>query len=74
MDQLEAIDVLDEQGQVEIFRGKWIEAPAVRGTGCMLSSGIAACVANGMSLVKSISAAKEFVAAEIQNSKFKTEA
>ena len=65
-EKLEAIDVLDEQGQVEIFRGKWIEAPAVRGTGCMLSSGIAACLAKGLSLAQSISAAKEFVAAEIQ--------
>ena len=72
---LKAIDVLDDQGQVEIFRGDWIDGPSVRGTGCMLSSAIAACLAKRMSLVDSISAAKEFVAAEIQNStsKLKTE-
>jgi len=34
----------------------------------MLSSAIAACLAKRMLLVDSISAAKEFVAAEIQNS------
>jgi len=65
---VQAIDVLDDQGQVEIFRGDWIEGPPVRGTGCMLSSAIAACLAKGMSLVESISAAKEFIAAEIRNS------
>ena len=72
---LKAIDVLDDQGQLEVFRGEWIETPPVRGTGCMLSSAIAACLAKRMSLVDSISAAKEFVAAEIQNStsKLKTE-
>src|SRR5947207_4909114 len=65
---IKAIDVLDDQGQLEVFRGEWIETPPVRGTGCMLSSAIAACLAKRMSLVDSISAAKEFVAAEIQNS------
>ena len=65
---VEAIDVLNDQGQLEIFRGEWIDGPSVRGTGCMLSSAIAACLAKRMSLVDSISAAKEFVAAEIQNS------
>src|SRR5436190_16307147 len=70
-----AIDVLDEHGQITVFRGEWIDSPPVRGTGCMLSSAIAACLAQRMLLVDSISAAKEFVAAEIQNStsKLKTE-
>src|SRR5438067_10923108 len=73
----QAIDFLDDQGQQGSFRGEWIETQSVRGTGCMLSSAIAACLAKRMSLVDSISAAKEFVAAEIQNStsklKLKTE-
>lgn len=64
----EAIDLLDDQGEVRRFRGDWIEAPPVRGTGCKLSSAIAACLAKGMSLAQSVSAAKTFVAAEIQNS------
>ena len=68
---VQAIDVLDNAGQVEIFRREWIDGPPVRGTGCMLSSAIAACLGKGMSLAESVSAAKTFVAAEIQNSKFK---
>ena len=64
----EAIDVLDEDGAVTVFRGPWIEAGPVRGTGCMLSSAIAAGLANGQSLSESVAAAKQFVAAEIQNS------
>jgi len=64
----QATDLLDDQGQQGSFRGEWIETQSVRGTGCMLSSAIAACLAKRMSLVDSISAAKEFVAAEIQNS------
>jgi hydroxymethylpyrimidine/phosphomethylpyrimidine kinase len=65
----EAIDVLDEDGAVTVFRGPWIEAEPVRGTGCMLSSAIAAGLARGQSLSESVAAAKQFVAAEIQNSK-----
>jgi hydroxymethylpyrimidine kinase/phosphomethylpyrimidine kinase len=68
----EAIDVLDDEGQVEIFCGEWIDG-AVRGTGCMLSSAIAACLGKRMSLTESVSAAKIFVAAEILNSTLKTE-
>jgi hydroxymethylpyrimidine/phosphomethylpyrimidine kinase len=63
----EAIDLLDDEGDVTIFRGEWIDAPPVRGTGCMLSSAIAASLAKGSSLTESISAAKKFVAAEIQS-------
>jgi hydroxymethylpyrimidine/phosphomethylpyrimidine kinase len=58
---LEAIDVLDDEGQLTIFRGEWIESPPVRGTGCMLSSAIAACLAQGVSLEESVRLAKEFV-------------
>jgi hydroxymethylpyrimidine kinase/phosphomethylpyrimidine kinase len=68
---VQAIDVLDDQGQVEIFRGEWIDGLSVRGTGCMLSSAIVACLSKGMSLAESVSAAKTFVAAEIQNSRLK---
>ena len=70
---VEAVDLLDDEGQEQSFRGAWIDAPPVRGTGCMLSAAIAACLAKGMSLAESISAAKRFVAAEIQNSKSTTQ-
>lgn len=58
---LQAIDVLDDGGLVTVFRGEWIDSPPVRGTGCMLSSAIAACLGLGMDLHASVSAAKRFV-------------
>jgi hydroxymethylpyrimidine kinase/phosphomethylpyrimidine kinase len=63
----QAIDVLDEEGEVTIFRGEWIDAPPVRGTGCMLSSAIAACLAQNKSLEDSIREAKGFVTSEIRS-------
>ncbi len=60
--QSEAIDVLDDDGTVTVFRGEWIDGPPVRGTGCMLSAAIAAGLAAGMSLQDSVSAARSFVA------------
>ena len=69
--QKQAADILDDAGEVTSFRGDWITAPLVRGTGCMLSSAIAAGLAHGADLKTSISDAKKYVAAEI--SKFKTE-
>ena len=81
---VQAIDVLDDQGQAEIFRGEWIDGPPVRGTGCMLSSAIAAGLARKMPLSEAVAAAKQFVADQIQisnqdsefqipNFRFKTE-
>jgi len=69
----QAVDVLDDEGQVTVFRGEWIDAAPVRGTGCMLSSAIAACLAKGMHLSEAVGAAKQFVATEIQNSAFRTQ-
>lgn len=57
-----AIDVLDAEDQVVVFQGEWIDAQPVRGTGCMLSSAIAACLARDMSLEDSVRAGKDFVA------------
>ncbi len=57
----QAIDVLDNEGRVTVFRDEWIDASPVRGTGCMLSSAIAACLAQNMNLAESVSAAKRFV-------------
>ncbi len=62
----QAIDVLDDEGRVTVFRGEWIDAPPVRGTGCMLSAAIAACLAQGMKLETSVRAAKQFVADAIR--------
>ena len=62
----QAIDLLDDGGQITVFRGEWIDSPPVRGTGCMLSSAIAACLGQRMPLEESVRAAKEFVADAIR--------
>jgi hydroxymethylpyrimidine kinase/phosphomethylpyrimidine kinase len=63
----EAVDVLDDGGQVTVFRSEWIDSPPVRGTGCMLSAAIAACLAQGMELQESVKLARQFVAEAIRN-------
>lgn len=57
-----AIDVLDDEGEVTVFRSEWIDAPPVRGTGCMVSAAIASCLAKGMRMEEAVSAAKSYVA------------
>jgi hydroxymethylpyrimidine/phosphomethylpyrimidine kinase len=71
-DQTEAVDLLDYDDAVSVFRSDWIQGASVRGTGCMLSAAIAASMANGADLVSAVEAAKKYVASEIQNSKLKT--
>jgi hydroxymethylpyrimidine/phosphomethylpyrimidine kinase len=63
-----AIDLLDDEGQVTVFRSEWIKARNVRGTGCMLSSAIAAQLANGSDLKDAVTAAKQFVSDRIRSS------
>jgi hydroxymethylpyrimidine/phosphomethylpyrimidine kinase len=65
----QATDVLDDEGRVTVFHGEWIDSPPVRGTGCMLSSAIAACLAKGLALEEAAGRAKEFVAHAILDSK-----
>ena len=67
-----AIDLLDDGGEIKTFRAARIDVPNVRGTGCMLSAAIAACLANGDELATATSSAKAFVSEAIQNSKLKT--
>lgn len=58
---MEAIDVLDNDGQITVFRGEWVQSTPLRGTGCRLSSAIAASLAQGATLEQSVNAAKGFV-------------
>ena len=60
-----ATDVLDDEGEVTVFRGAWIEAGNVRGTGCMLSAAIAAGLAKEMGLATAVCEAKCFVSESI---------
>jgi len=71
--EFEAIDVLDDDGSITVLRGRWIEAGPVRGTGCMLSSAIAAGLAKRNSLPEAVAAARQFVAAEIKKSELRSQ-
>lgn len=62
-----AVDVLDVDGRVTLFRGEWIETTSTHGTGCTLSAAIAACLGRGMSLEKSVETAKRFVTDAIRH-------
>ena len=62
-----ALDLLDDEGRVTLFRGDWIETTSTHGTGCTLSAAIAACLGHGLSLEKAVEAAKSFVADAIRH-------
>jgi hydroxymethylpyrimidine kinase/phosphomethylpyrimidine kinase len=57
----EAIDVLDDDGAVTVFRAEFIPGANLRGSGCILSAAIAAGLGTGMSLQDSVRQAKDFV-------------
>jgi len=57
----EAIDVLDNEGVVTVFRERRIAGPGIRGSGCILSAAIAAELGKGKTLEESVAAAKSFV-------------
>jgi hydroxymethylpyrimidine kinase/phosphomethylpyrimidine kinase len=61
---MEIVDVLDDKGNVTIFRGERIPAQ-LRGTGCRLASAIAAGLAHGLTMEDSVRQAREFVAQQI---------
>jgi hydroxymethylpyrimidine kinase/phosphomethylpyrimidine kinase len=64
----EAIDVLDNEGKVTVFRAKRIEGAELHGSGCILSAAIAAGLGKGMTLEESVGVAKSFVLEAIRNS------
>jgi hydroxymethylpyrimidine kinase/phosphomethylpyrimidine kinase len=57
----EAIDVLDNNGRVTVFREQRISGAELHGSGCILSAAIAAGLGNGLSLEESVGEAKSFV-------------
>jgi len=64
----EAIDVLDNEGKVTVFRESRVHDSELHGSGCMLSAAIAAGLGKGMTLEDSVGAAKSFVLEAIPNS------
>jgi hydroxymethylpyrimidine/phosphomethylpyrimidine kinase len=63
-----ALDLLDDDGEVTLFRAEFIEGGDVHGSGCTLSAAIAACLANGMQLKDAVRAAKNYVTELIRRS------
>lgn len=63
----DAIDVLDNEGKVTVFREKRIVDVELHGSGCILSAAIAAGLGKGMTLEDSIGVAKTFVLEAIRN-------
>jgi hydroxymethylpyrimidine/phosphomethylpyrimidine kinase len=63
----EAIDVLDDEGLVTVFRAELISGGEVRGSGCTLSAAIAACLGKGLTLEDSVRQAKLYVTEAIRN-------
>lgn len=64
----EAIDVLDDEGRVTVFREAWVPNGGIRGSGCILSASIAAGLGKGMGLEASVAEAKSFVLKAIRTS------
>lgn len=62
----EAIDVLDNDGEVTVYREQRIAGAGIRGSGCILSAALAAGLGQGMTLEDSVRAAKSFVLAAIR--------
>lgn len=62
----DAIDLLDDDGTVTVFRERRIPNATLRGSGCILSAAIAAGLGGGKSLNASVGAAKAFVLEEIR--------
>ena len=64
----EALDLLDDEGRIELFRATRIDTHATHGTGCTLAAAVAACLARGMNLSQAVGAAKRFVTEAIRRS------
>lgn len=62
----EALDLLDNEGRVSLFRAARIETSATHGTGCTLAAAIAASLGRGMNLEDAVAAAKRFVTEAIR--------
>jgi len=64
----QAIDVLDNEGRLTVYRDELIAGGEVHGSGCTLSAAIAACLGKGISLEEAIQVAKSFVTEAIRRS------
>jgi hydroxymethylpyrimidine kinase/phosphomethylpyrimidine kinase len=63
----EAIDVLDDEGKVTVFREQRVSGAELHGSGCIMSAAIAAGLGKGMTLEDSVRAAKSYVLEAIRS-------
>jgi hydroxymethylpyrimidine kinase/phosphomethylpyrimidine kinase len=61
-----AVDALDESGEITYFTGPRIQTTSTHGTGCTLAAAVAACLARGLSLDDAVGAAKRFVSVALR--------
>ena len=61
-----SIDVLDDDGEITVFRGERIRGTGLHGSGCILSAAIAAGLGKGMTLESAVEDAKDFVCEELR--------
>jgi hydroxymethylpyrimidine kinase/phosphomethylpyrimidine kinase len=64
----EAVDVLDNDGEVTVFREARVGGASLHGSGCIMSAAIAAGLGKGQTLEDSVGAAKSFVLEAIRKS------
>ncbi len=62
----EAIDVLDDDGKITVFRDDLIVGREIHGSGCTLSAAIAAGLGKGLTLEEAVHQAKRFVTEAIR--------
>lgn len=65
----EALDILYDGGEFQIFSSPWIDDFRVRGTGCRLSSAIAAGLARGESLKNAVVKGRRYLRNEVERLK-----
>ncbi|MDQ3649676.1 MAG: bifunctional hydroxymethylpyrimidine kinase/phosphomethylpyrimidine kinase [Acidobacteriota bacterium] len=63
----DALDLLDDEDGVQLFRNPRLETTSTHGTGCTLAAAIAACLARGMHLREAVGTAKRFVTDAIRH-------
>ncbi|WP_245197293.1 bifunctional hydroxymethylpyrimidine kinase/phosphomethylpyrimidine kinase [Labrys sp. LIt4] len=62
----EAVDILAGRNGIRRFAGAWVRTTNLHGTGCALSSAIAANLARGCTLADSIQQAKQWLASRLE--------
>ena len=62
----DANDILYADDKITLFKGRRIDNPNTHGTGCTLSSAIAANLAKGYTLIESVRRAKEYISGALE--------